>query len=101
MPTDCPQPDERARKNLQAILRRLSSVGQASLATGLNVSEATISRWKAEQLEQCARAISLLGLKVVPQEMRCYHPQKIDAILTLAKAHLEGMDGAESLAWDE
>jgi DNA-binding transcriptional regulator YdaS (Cro superfamily) len=93
--------DERARKTLSLIFQRLSSVGQARLAEQLSLSEASVSRWKSEQAEVCAKALAALGLKVVPEEMRCYHPKKIDAILVLAKAHLEGMNGAESLAWDE
>lgn len=96
-----PPPDERARKNLQAIFQRLSSVGQAQLASTLNVSEATISRWKSEQAEQCARALSALGLKVVPVDMRCFDPKKIDAILQLAKSHLAEIEKSEQLAWDE
>ena len=101
MASVCTAPDERARKNVQAIFQRLSSLGQARLAESLGVSEATISRWKAEQVEQCAKALSALGLKVVPETARCFNPKKIDAILELAKAHLEGMNGSEGLEWDE
>jgi DNA-binding transcriptional regulator YdaS (Cro superfamily) len=96
-----PTPDERARKNLQSIFRALSSVGQARLAEAMNVSEASVSRWKTEQAEHCARALSALGLKVVPIEMRCFDPKKIDAILQLAKAHRAEIEGADRLAWDE
>lgn len=101
MATPCPAPDERSRKIVAIVFQRLSSVGQSRLAESLGVSEATISRWKAEQVEQCARALSALGLKVVPETVRCFNPKKIDAILELAKAHLEGINGSEGLEWDE
>lgn len=94
-------PDERTRKNHAAILGRLASVGGARLAEALNVSEATVSRWKSEHAEQCARALSALGLKVVPVDMRCFDEKKIDAILQLAKSHLAEIEKSEQLAWDE
>lgn len=96
-----PLPDERARKNLQAIFQRLSLVGQTNLANALSVSESTISRWKAEQAEQCAKALGALGLKVVPVDMRCFDPKQIDAILQLAKSHLADIEHTDQLAWDE
>ena len=101
MAASCPAPDERARKNLQAIFQALSSTGQAKLAEALGVSEPTISRWKSDQAEQCARALSALGLKVVPVTMRCFDPKQIDAILHLAKSQLAKIEGSDQLAWDE
>jgi Bacteriophage CII protein len=94
-------PDERARKNHQAILNALASVGQVRLAESMGVSEATVSRWKGEQSEQCARALSALGLKCVPIEMRCFDPKKVDAILELAKSHLADIEKSDQLAWDQ
>lgn len=101
MPASSAPPSERARKNTALILQRLSSVGQARLAEGLGVSEASISRWKSEQAAQCANALAMLGLKVVPEEMRCFDSKKIGAILELAKHHLAEMDGPDQLSWDE
>lgn len=101
MAASCPAPDERARKNLATIFRALSSLGQARLAEALNVSEPTISRWKSEQAEQCAKALAALGLKVVPEVVRCYQPKTIDAILELARARLDNVRSAEDLEWTE
>lgn len=76
------EPDERARKNLSVLLRKLSSVGQSTAAAGLGVSEATISRMKSEgDLERFARLLALCGLKCVPLEMRCYPPDQVDWLL--------------------
>lgn len=94
-------PAERARKTVALIFRRLASAGQASLAEKLSVSESTVSRWKSEQAEQCARILAELGLKVVPETMRCYEPSQMEAILALAKARLAQIEHAEQLAWDD
>lgn len=92
---------ERARKNLTLILQRLASVGQVAVAEGLSVSEATVSRFKAEQAEQLCKTLAILGLKVVPEAMRCYKPETIAAIFHLAKAHFAEIEKPEQLAWDE
>jgi hypothetical protein len=97
----CPAPDEMTRKAVSLIFQRLASVGQARLAEQLSLSEAEVSRWKSEKAEQCARIICALDLKIVPRQMRCFDPKKIDAILELAKAHLEGINGSDELAWEE
>lgn len=76
-------------------------MGQATFAQELGTSEATVSRWKSEQLEHCAKALAILGLKIVPIEMRCMDPKKIGAILELAKSHLAEIQGPEGLSWDD
>lgn len=92
---------ERARKNLTLILQRLSSVGQATVATGLSLSEATVSRFKAEQAEQFSKILAILGLKVVPEHVRCYEPKQIEAVLALAKALLAQIESADQLVWED
>ncbi len=74
--------------------------GQARLAETLGVSEATVSRWKAEQAEQAARILTELGIKCVPDHVRCYEPKQMEAILALAKARLAEIETTEQLAWD-
>lgn len=91
----------RARKNLAAIFQRLSEVGQSVVAQRLSVSDATVSRWKTEDAELCAKLLAEIGLKVVPIGLKCFSPAKITAILQLAKDHLAGIEKADELAWDE
>lgn len=91
---------ERSRKVHSAILQALARVGQATLARETGASEATISRWKSEQAEQCAIALAALGLKAVPVTHRCYSPETVQALLTLARAKLDEIDKPEELAWD-
>jgi len=92
---------ERAKKNLTLIFQRLASVGGATVAEKLNVSESTVSRWKSEGAEQCARILAELGLKIVPEHVKCYEPKQIEAILALAKARLERIETTEQLVWED
>lgn len=89
----------RSRKIAALILQRLSSVGQVQLAEALGSSEASISRWKTDQIDQCAKALAALGLKVVPEDARCYRPEAIEAIFTLARMQVENAD-PKSLVWE-
>lgn len=74
--------------------------GQVRIAEAVGVSEATISRMKSEQLAQVAAVIAAAGMKVVPEEMRCYPAKKLNAILELARDHLNALDDVERLSWD-
>ena len=101
MPAVSVVPCERSRKNLQVVLQRFGSVGQVTVADALKVSEATISRWKAEEAERCAAILAKLGLKIVAIEARCFDPKQIGAILTLAKERMNQFENPDSLEWDE
>lgn len=65
------------------------------------MSESTVSRFKAEQAEPFAKLLAALGLKVVPEHVRCYEPKQIEAVLALAKARLAQIESAEALQWDD
>lgn len=92
--------DARTRKNLATILQGLASVGQSVVAQALGVSESTISRMKEKELPELAKFLALIGRKAVPVEMKCYRPDAIAAIFTLARMTVENND-AQSLVWDE
>lgn len=94
--------DKRSKKNFTSILQALASVGQASAARALGVSESTVSRMKESELERFALLLAVLGLKAVSGDARCYEPQVIQAIFTLAKRSLDGMENAhEALSWGD
>jgi hypothetical protein len=96
-----PTPAERARKSAVTILRALQEPGrQVAIATAAGVSESTISRFKSEQIDQFSLFLAHAGLKVVPTEMQCFHPDKIQALLTLAKDHLRAIERPEQLTWE-
>ncbi len=92
---------ERARKNEQALLRAVASVGQKTIAEALGVSEATVSRMKDGEFERFSRLAARCGLKLVPVEMKCYRPESIAAILTLAQERMDEIKTPDQLVWDE
>ncbi|MBL8511888.1 MAG: transcriptional regulator [Betaproteobacteria bacterium] len=80
---------ERARKNERLVLQRLADVGQAAVAAQLDASESTISRLKDGPIANVCNLLAAVGLKVVPVEFRCTHPERVQAIMTLYKAMLD------------
>jgi hypothetical protein len=71
-----------------AILGRMAEVGQARVAEAAGVSDATVSRWKDGALEQAARILAALGLKVVPQEAQVQDPAYMASLEHLASMAL-------------
>lgn len=70
---------ETARKYKSAILRGLSSVGQARVAQALGVSETMVSRWKSEgELDRIAALLDVLDLKPTPKGHKCYPPEYVE-----------------------
>ena len=94
---------ESARKNAAAILRGLSSVGQASVAKSLELSESAVSRMKSEgDIDRFAAMLALCGLKIVPATMQCYRPETLNALHTLAQERLNSIhQPSEELVWED
>lgn len=101
MTTSSVDPEERARKNLALIFQRLSSVGQVRVAEALQVSESAVSKMKSGDLELFAKVLAHLGIKCVPDYVKCYEPKQMEAILALAKARLADIENCDELAWEE
>jgi transcriptional regulator with XRE-family HTH domain len=91
----------RSRKNESTILQALARVGQNEVARRMQVSDSTVSRFKNGELLQWASFLAALGLKVVPEAMKCYDPKQIRAVFELAKARLNAIDEPQELAWGE
>ncbi|PNG53200.1 MULTISPECIES: CII family transcriptional regulator [unclassified Variovorax] len=101
MAASSPTVHERARKTQMTILRALQEPGrQVALATSMGISESTVSRLKNDQLEQFSELLAHLGLKVVNQEMQCFPPDQIQALLTLSKVHLASIERPDQLVWE-
>ncbi|KWT72252.1 hypothetical protein APY03_6277 [Variovorax sp. WDL1] len=66
----------------------------------MGISESTVSRLKNDQLEQFSELLAHLGLKVVNQEMQCFPPDQIQALLTLSKVHLASIERPDQLVWE-
>lgn len=100
MPASSDIDDAAARRNLQAILQALASAGAAPVATATGVDETTVGRWRDKDIPRFCLMLAVLGIKCVPAAMKCYRPDAIEAIFTLARIQVENAD-PKSLLWDE
>ncbi|MGH8381766.1 MAG: CII family transcriptional regulator [Pseudomonas sp.] len=92
-----PEQAARARKNLHFILQRVTSVGNAPIALAIGCDEATVSRMRPEKFEQFAQILAVLGLKVVPSEMRCFNERDIEMFIHGSKRWMEHVQGLDQL----
>jgi hypothetical protein len=84
------------------VLQALQEPGRAvAIAAVMGVSESTVSRLKNEHLESLCELLAHAGLKIVPVEVKCFPAEKIEALLTLAKAHLAGIETADDIIWTD
>ena len=94
-------PDERARKIVASVLKATQrDASQAAIAVAMGVSEATVSRLLSEHLDKFALMLAHAGLRVVGQDMRCFPPDYVDALLLMAKQHLSTVQTVRTLEWD-
>lgn len=94
-------PDERARKIVSSVLKATQrDASQAAIAVAMGVSEATVSRLLSEHLDKFALMLAHAGLRVVGQDMRCFPPDYVDALLLMAKQHLSTVQTVRTLEWD-
>lgn len=93
---------DRARKNQAEILKGIARTGQQVAADCIGTSVSTVSRWQTSEgttmgLEQIATLLAAVGLKVVPKDMKCFPAHEVQALFTLAKAHLARSENIESM----
>lgn len=78
-------------RNMQSqILQSIEAVGQGVVANCVGVDASTITRWKEDKgrIESICDLMAVLGLKVVPMDMQCYNPAKVEILWALAKDNL-------------
>jgi hypothetical protein len=92
---------ERSRKYFSLAFQRVTSLGQVTIAEQLTTSEATVSRTVNAELERVCQVLAVVGLKVVPKEMKCFPRDQIEAIFALAKARMQEMDSADKLSFED
>jgi UDP-N-acetylenolpyruvoylglucosamine reductase len=90
---------EIARKNASAVLQALARHSQTRIAEQIGVNDSAISRFKDGDVERAAQILAACGLKVVPIDAVLYDRDKVSALLTLARDHLQLMVDPEQLAW--
>lgn len=84
------------------VLQALADPGrQVAIAAAMGVSESTVSRLKNDHLDSLCKLLAHSGLKIVPVEVKCFAPEKVDALLTLAKAHLAGVESSDEMVWED
>lgn len=93
-------PDDSSRKTVSLIFQRLASAGQVTVAQALGVSEATVSRMK-EEVPRLSAMLSVLELKVVPADMRCYDEKTLTAVLELARQRMAQIQTPQQLVWGD
>jgi len=94
-------PTERARKSHSLALQHISAVGQSNIATEIGVSPPTVSRFVSDDLERACQVLCAAGLKIVPAEMQCFPPRKIEILLELARDHLHQLESVDQLSFVE
>ncbi len=93
--------DSSARKSLTTLLNAVEKVGQTAIAEGCGVDSSTITGDKAKYWPRFTKTIAIAGLKLVPQESKCYAPEVIEPLLTLAKQRMAQLENIQQLEWDE
>jgi DNA-binding LacI/PurR family transcriptional regulator len=83
------------------VMQAFARKGHQLIADEIGASEATVSRLKNEHLANFIKALAAAGLKVVPDHMRCYPDDQIEAIFRLAQAHMRQMESSRQLAWED
>ena len=91
--------DSSAFKLEGTLLRALDQVGHQPVAAAIGRDVSLISKWKDEgRFSQTARVIAALGLKIVPRNVKCYEPQYVEALQTLAREGLK-KEAPQKLEW--
>jgi len=94
-------PEDRARKIVSSILKATQrDASQTAIAAAMGVSESTVSRLLSDHLDKLALVMAHAGLRVVGQDMRCFPPDYVDALLLMAKQHLSAVQTVRTLEWD-
>lgn len=100
-----PERDDIAREIETLILQRVARVSQKRLSLELkpafDFSESTISRWNDGEYQKWAAALSILGLRVVPQTAVVVTAEYLSALETMARIGLKAERKRPGpLGWD-
>lgn len=86
---------------LQALARTSQKKLSLAMKPAFDFSESTISRWNDGEYQKWARALSILGLRVVPQSARVVTEAYLHSLETLAEIGLKAeKTRPKPLGWD-
>jgi hypothetical protein len=77
--------------NADAIDAALSRVKQSAIADELNWPESKVSEVKTKLKQDGAIFLAALGLKIVPADLECYDPRKVDVIVEALKVAAQSL----------
>lgn len=94
-------PAERARKSHSLALRRISEIGQNTIAAEIGVSPPTISRFVADDLERACQILAIAGLKLVPADRLVIRQHIFESMATLVYGVLGDREMMRKLVREE
>lgn len=91
-------------RNMQSqILQGIDVVTPTVAAECIGVDVSTISRWKDKdgRIASVCDLMAVLGLKVVPMDMKCYNPAKVEVLYALARDNLMKSEQVDDFFHDD
>ena len=89
-------------RNMQTqVLQALDRRGQADVASCIGVDSSTLSRLKDCHLTNLCNLMASVGLKVVPLDMKCYNPAKVELLYQLARDNLVKSEQVDDFFHDD
>lgn len=89
-------------RNMQTqVLQAIDKDGQAELAKAIGIDSSTVSRLKEHHLATLCKMMAVLGLKVVPANMKCYDAAKMDILFKLAKDNFQRLEEVDDFFHDD
>ena len=102
MSTSSTDPVLRARKISSTVVKRMhDGTSQAAVAAAMGMSESTVSRFISDHLDKFALVLAHTGLRVVDERKRCFDPEYVDALRTLAREYIKQAPLARDLDWSD
>lgn len=93
--------DDIAREIETLILQRVPRVSQKVIAVEADCSESTVSRWNDGEYQRWAKVLSVLGLRVVPDDAVVVTADYLSALETMARIGLKAERKRPGpLGWD-
>lgn len=96
-------------RNMQSqILQAIDATGQQVVASCIGIDPTAITKMKSAQgtakhgdIERLCHILAVIGLKVVPVDMKCYDASKIDILFRLAKDNFQRLEEVDDFFHDD
>lgn len=83
-------------------MQKLQEHTQGEIAHALGLKDCSLSRLKTTHLEEVIKLLALLGIKLVPAELKCYRPDLIEVLFQAVRRQMIAAKSAdEVLNWDD